>query len=552
MKAIFKLFFISILAIYINLNSLEQNEKGYILYLMHSNEIEKAMNKYQEIYKNDGHDFEILQKMSLILLKNGAKNEDNQIQQLSMLGAGLAASNASLEILEIGLDSPLIQTQQLSVHFISFLQDDNSSLALLKALKSDFLPVRMEALYSLAKRKHPHAIGQIESLMFRLPVFLKPYFPSIFALIGTEESKKYLIKFLNDQDANVRLETILSIANHSYDELLPLLRKRFPNSTTAEKEAICYTISTLKDTSCNEDLKKLAASPIENVSISASKALYFLGNEEAKNRIIELSKEENIFAVSTLGDINGSEEILYKLTKSQNKNVRLNAAIGLLKKKDIRAFEVIDNIVIKKEDIAFEPFAVGRTMMYFKIVPGALHRMKDSQFDPTISLQIREFILKEALELNEKDFLAFADKILSSNQNDIVPFLISLLENKPTEATIILLKKYSLSNNKFIKDYTNLSLYRLKVQGNYEEYISNWIKKENHIELIQLNLMGKDKEVTIEDITKEENTRLLIDMYSALAQMQDRKSLSIILNSILKTNPKNRYALAGLLIRATE
>jgi len=51
---------------------------------MHSNEIEKSFSQYQKTYENEPIDLETLQKMSLILLKIGAKSEDSEIQKLSM------------------------------------------------------------------------------------------------------------------------------------------------------------------------------------------------------------------------------------------------------------------------------------------------------------------------------------------------------------------------------------------------------------------------------------------------------------------------------------
>ncbi|MBN2479315.1 MAG: HEAT repeat domain-containing protein [Parachlamydiales bacterium] len=533
-------------------------DSRHILYLMHSNEIEKAFLEYQ---KNKSHDFEILQKMSLILLKNGAKSSDLEIQQMCMFGAGLAASSSSIDILELGLNSSVMQTQLVSLHFLSMYQDDKTDKLLTKAMGSDFLPTRLEAAYHMAKRKHPHAIGQIESLMFRLPAFLKPYFPSLFALIGTTESNKYIKKFLNDPNPDVRIETILSIANFSLDDLLPFLRKKFANATIGEKEALTYAISTLKDSSANDAIEKLAVSPVENVKISAARSLYLLGIESKKDVLIDMAKQNNLFAISNLQIVNGSEDFLYSLTKSNNKQVKFNAAISLLKRKDFRSVDpILEFLISDQNDLAFEPFfSVGRTMMYFKIVPAALHRMKDARFDPSITLSIKESILKDALELKEDDFLFIAKTIFDKNQNDLVPMLISLLENLGSEKAIELIKANSLhSKSTLIRDYCNLSLYRLKQDGPYEEYIANWIKKQNHLDIIKINISNSDKEKSksnvsnIYTLTKEESSRLLIDMYTALASKQNEQSLSIIVDSIRKTNPKNRYALAGILIRATE
>ena len=75
--------------------------------------------------------------------------------------------------------------QLLSLHFLTQFEDDKVSDLLNQAMSSDFLSTRMEAAFYMAQKKHPHATGQIEGLMFRLPPPFKPYFPSFFAILGT-------------------------------------------------------------------------------------------------------------------------------------------------------------------------------------------------------------------------------------------------------------------------------------------------------------------------------------------------------------------------------
>lgn len=536
----------------------DENDKGHILYLMHTNEIEKAFNQYQKISKST--DLETLQKMCLILLKLGAKSSDTEIQKLSMFGAGLCASNVSIDILEMGLQSSSVETQSISLHFISLLNDNKTDYLLNLAMKSDFLPTRLEAAYYMAQRKHPHAIGQIESLMFRLPTFLKPVFPQFFALIGTDNATKYLLRFLSDSNPDVRLETILSIANFNRDDLLSHIRKKFANSTIGEKEAICFALSNLKDSSCNKDLEKLAKSNIDNVKLSALRSLYLLGDHSKKEELEKLALEENLFAISILKEIPGSEETLKKLLKSKNKLAKVNAALGLLKLKDPSCINILKEILITNaKDSTLEPFqSIGRTMMYYKIVPLALYRIKDIKEDS--SLAIREAILKETLEFNEDAFFKIIKMIFDTPQNDLIPTAITLLENLSSPKAIEFLKNRAKSSLvPLIRDYANLSLYRLKQEGPYEQYVSNWIKYQSNENLIQLSLASTDKkdkknkkDDSIYSLTKEESTRLLLDMYVAIASKQDNNSLKLIIDSIKKTNPKNRYALAGLLIRSTQ
>jgi HEAT repeat protein len=553
-KKIFFLFVFFFSCVFSN----ENFDKRHILYLMHSNEIEKAFSSFQKMTSNDNYlDFETLQKMALILLKNGSKDSDDEVKQLSMFGAGLAASNASIEILEQGLNSQNFQTQMIALNFLSSLNDDRIDDLLNKAMSSDFVPIRLEAAYHMAKRKHPNALGQIESLMYKLPAFVKPYFPTLLAALGSNEAIKTLKVFLNDANPDVRIETILNLAHQNRDDMLTFIKKRAITSSVAEKEAICFALSSLKDTSSIEILKKMSLIEVENVKVQALRSLYLLGDQSAKEKLFDEAKKQSLFAISILSEIEGSEDLLYDLTKSNNALVELNSAISLYKRKDRRSLKLLKTIFIDKEkDLAFSPFlSSGRTMMYIKTLPKALGRIKESNVDLSVSLNIKNILLKESIEYNEDDFLKIASTIIDNNQLDLVPLLITLLENKKSTKVISYLKHLSKTSlTPLIKDYANLSLYRLDEKGDYENYIKNWVYKENDSKLIELNPdnIQKNENASIYDLTKEETSKLLVDMYTALASKQNERTVLILIDAIKKTNFKNRYALSGLLIKATE
>ncbi len=554
----FKTYLVVFCVLLLNVISAEaQMDKRHALYLMHNNETNRALNEYLQLSKAENAlDFEILQKMALILLKNGAKDEDLEVQQLTMFGAGLAGSNSSIDILRSGLKSSNMQTQLIALNFIANLNDDLIDESLNSAMSSDFLPTRLEAAYHMARRKHKNALGQIESLMTRLPPFIKPFFPQLFALLGTNDATKMLRRFLNDPNPDVRIESILNIANYSRDDLLPFIKKRFISSNIAEKEACAYAVGILKDSSSIDTLKKLSNSFAENVKIAALKALYILGDQEAKKGL-EKEAANSVFAIATLGEIEGSQETLYKLTKSNNHLIKINAAIALLRRKDSRSVPVLKDILITNtKDLAIQPHAtIGRTIISFKTVPASLHKVKEANVDLNLSLSIRESFLKQAVEIDEKSFLKLANMIFDKNQLDLVPVLITLLENIKSENVIDFLKDKAVSSNTpLIRDYCNLSLYRLKTEGLYEEYVKSWVIQQNQSKLLQLAPVKskKDKQESIYSLTNEETSRLLVDMYTALASKQNQKDLLILVDAIKRTNPKNRYALAGLLIRATE
>jgi hypothetical protein len=53
-------------------------------------------------------------------------------------------------------------------------------------------------------------------------------------------------------------------------------------------------------------------------------------------------------------------------------------------------------------------------------------------------------------------------------------------------------------------------------------------------------------------LTSEETSQLLIDSFVAVASRQDEKSIDFLIKAIKLGSTQNRYALVGLLMRATE
>ena len=541
------------------LHATDSADFRHALYLMHINEIEHSITRYQELAKETGkQDYEVLTRMALLLMQKGASSEDSEVQMLTMFGAGLASSALSIEILDRGLRSMDPQIQLAALHFLSFLHDDRSDEILLKAMSSEFLSTRMEAAFQMASKKHPHTVGHIEALMNRLPSLFKPYFPSFFALMGTSEAISVLKKLLQDYDPMTRVSAILSTVQYGRDDLLPWIREKIHLQNIAEQEACALAFSLFKDTSCTRQLEALACSPIDTVRLSAYKALYLLGQTTFADEIMKMAAEKNLFAISSLAEIEDSEDLLLHLMNSDDINVRINATISLLRKRDPRSLQALREILIRDvRDLSFSPLtSLGRAHMAWKVIPSATQREKDPMIDLAISYAMREGILREALELPEADFLDVARMVFESKQNDLVPLLIILLENLRTDGATALLKDQATKiGSPLIRNYANLSLYRLKQSGPYEEHIRGWILNQDQADLICLypllplkNRMESNEYI----LSAKETSKLLIDTYSAIASRQDEKSIDLILEAIKRGNSKNRYALAGLLIRAIE
>lgn len=531
--------------------------KLHALYLMQQNQVEEALERYREFSQVTGkQDFELLQQMGQLFLQKGAMSPDPQTFLMTLFGAGLSGSVHSLDILEKGLFHPEPQVQLLALHFLTRMEDDRIHELLNRAMSSEFLSTRMEAAYGMATRKHPNAVGQIEGLMVRLPPAFKPYFPSLFALLGTPEATQALRRLIEDPDPQVRVESILNVARLGRDDFLPLLRKRLSNHHLAELEAVCYAMGLLKDSSSLPKLKKLASSSLDSVRLAALFALFQLGDRTLLPQVEEMAKGHNLFAITLLGSLPGTEELLAKLASSDDLQVRMNAASALLQKRDPRCLSpLLEMLILDQRDLAFHPFAsVGRTLTAWKAVPSAQLRADDPTLDLSLSLSIREHLLRESIHLPEATFLAIGKEIFAHQQNDLVPTLISLLENLQTAGAIALLKEGSLKKTSpLIRDYCHLALYRLKEED--EEYVHRWVMRQKEAELIRLRplLPWKYRTYSAElTLTPEETSRLLIETFLSMAQRREEKSIAFLLEAIQKGNPDNRYALMGLLMQATE
>ena len=537
----------------------EENTKLQSLFLMQQNKIEESIDRYRQYTSMTGaHDFEMLQQMGLTLLLKGIQNEDHQTFLMSLFGAGLSGSTHALGILEHGINHPDPQTQLMALHFIAKIDDDRTDDLLNRAMNSDYLSTRMEAAFYLAQRKHPHAVGQIEGLMFRLPPMFKPFFPSLFALIGTNDATASLKRLIEDPDPQVRVESILQVAHLGRDDFLPLLRKRLSHSNVAELEATAYSMGALKDSASIPKLKRLAITSADSVRIASALALAELGERSLLSQIEELAKKKNLFAISALGQVTGCEETLAELLRSPDLQVRLNACIALLQRKDPRCLPVLTEIlVLDSRDLAFQPFnSIGRTITGFKGIPSAELRAKDPTIDLSYSLAIREHMLRESIHLPEESFLQLARHLFNKQQNDLVPSLITLLENLQTDGAKNLLKNgTSRVTSPLIRDYCHLALYRLKEEGPYEEYMTRWIMQQKDAELIRLRPILPWKFRMDEadyTLTPEETSKLLIDAFFSVASRRSEQSVAFMLEAIQHGNPINRYALMGLLMRATE
>jgi HEAT repeat protein len=554
------LFVIFCASVFSNETSSQLGIKEQIGFLLRSEGVERGVELYQKHHQQlQAHDFELLEQMAILTLEKASHEDVLEKQLLSIFGLKIAGVSSSIDligILEKGIKTSHLEIQLLSIQFLGQLQDDRSEELLTKAMSSPFFLARMEAAVQLTERKARKAVGQIEALMHKVPAPFRAYFPPFFAQIGTSEAIGVLKHLIDDPDVHVRIASLLSASFSARDDLLPLIRQHMTHANTAEKEACVTALGVLGDSHSIPLIKKCAAASSPFLRLAALRALYTLGDESAKEEIISMAREKNLFAIAMLSEIPSTEDLLAELMKDDQIQVRFNAAISLLRHRDPRSLKTIQEILIKDtRDLGFQPqFSVGGSLSALKIIPSSKQHEKMSPYDmQAMTLSIKETVLRECLELPEEVFLKLAEIIFKSSQTELIPLLISLLENKSTPQAIQLLKQnVQKSAAPLVRGYCILSLFRLKEEGPYEQMLYDSLEQKKLIRFRPLLPRTSHFKDASFELTPEESSRLLIDSYAAIADRHEHKSIGILLNALKNSNPKNRPIIAGLLLRAIQ
>lgn len=528
-----------------------------ILFQIRRGHIEDAIDLYrQRVELNGRADHELLQQIGLALLDYGSTSQDPETQLLATFGAGIALNERATHILARGLESSHPQIAVASLSLLAERQTDSADQLIQRAINSPNLGMRLEAIYQLAKKKHPAAVGQSEALMAKLPPMTWFLFAEIFATIGDARSIRQLRRLMNHELGEVRLSAILAAADHGRDDLLPQIRQLATHLDTNQQEACAGALGLFRDQNAIDRLKALADGKSANVRLAAAIALVKLGCIEYGQRIFNMAKEGNTLALFALGDVEGYEDFLAAQIGSPHTNIDLNATLALLVRRDVRCVPGIKRILLgDNRHLAFvKVVSQGKTLVGWKAVSST--SLADTPVALELSTAMRESCLRAATNLPESAFLSLAEAVLSEQQNDLVPVAVQMLENLGNDDAIALLKKYQQKvGAPLVRNSCNLALFRLDIEGPYAEGLRTWVKEQADVELIRFRpLVPRElsESGALHQLTPEETSRLFLTSIEALASRQDDHGVNVLLNLIRDGNPKNRYALAGVLIRTIQ
>jgi len=531
--------------------------QGQILFLLQQGEHEQALKLYQSKFQVSGqHDFELLHQIGLRILDFGFRQNDPECQLLALFGAGVSAHEDVYYILEESIKNRYSIIQLVALGALARFQNDRADQAMMRALGAPSLEVRYEAIHQLCKKKHPLAVSQAESLMYKTPRAYMAIYPPLFAMVGDSHSTRILRKLLNQSSKDVRLAVILSVAKYQRDDLLPQIRQQSSQLQFALQEASACAFGVLKDEESIPKLEKLISSQYPTVALAAHVALYQLGREDSIKAIEQAAQKEDLFAVSALGSLPDHPKVLLELIKKPNLQIRLNAVIALLEQHHPRALELIGEVIIRdKKDLAFTVYqSPGHAFKAWKVISSASQLLKDDIKAYLEHLEFKESLLEKVCELSQSHFISLSHQIFSKQQNDLVPHIVELLENLGTVEAIACLKQHQQQlGAPLVRHYCNLALYRLQEPGPYAEQLRQWVKTQSQTQFIRFQPfspweLGENSYT----LTPEETSKLLIEAFETFANQQDTQGIETLIEAIATGHAKNKYALAGLLLRATQ
>lgn len=498
----------------------------------------------------------LVEEMALALLSKGVQSNDPEVAILALFGASVSMNEKAEALIEQAYHSSHPQIQLAALSMLARSKSESSLFVLNQAIGASHPLIRLEAAYLLAERRAPQASIKIESLMQKMPEEVHFLFPRLFALIGDEMSTKTLRRLLSHSDEKVRVEAILAIGKAGRDDLSRDIRRNLSHPDALSKEAASVAIGQLRDESAVPLLIKLSKSGTTSVKIAALKSLKIFNYEESLEALEKFALDGNLFAISILAAYPEAKPTLRRLMSHTDKSVRANTTLALLTLRDPKAAEGLSDLLIKdRRDICYVPVATpAGGLTAFKAVPSAKQNLSEGPTHFELSLQLREEALQRALELDNETFYPIARMILNEGQNDLVPLLMTLLENKGTDSIDFLKEEEQRAGAPYIRAYAALTLFRMRENGHYEKKLKNWIKSESTLDLVKFRpfIPWELRQGNSFELTPNEKASLWISILEAFIGEDPDKAIDLLLEMIGANAGKNRFVFAGLLLRSIQ
>jgi|GEM_PF-1960411 len=536
--------------------------KSHILYLVSKGDHVKGLKKYQEYYqKSQEHDFFLLREIALHIIEDGLTKGSEIDSLLALIAIEISNETSFTHYLGKLITSRFFPVQAKTLSVLKSIDNEYSDMLIKSCLSSNFIMLRLQALSILVQKHNQTALGQVEALMNSVHKHYHPLFVDFFALSGTKYAISMMKQMMSDKDLNLNLATILAARNHRIEELIPNLRNSLTHTSPFIQEAAAFALGSFHDAHSISKLEHLSNSPHLETKLAALHALYILGKTEVKEKIHELARGGNLFAIRLIATISESEKTLHEIYYSDDNLLRINSALSLLDQKDPLCLKVIKDLIFLDPTNHYLEICSSQGRSYFAIKIKPLASLEEKQMVQMVqqqTLMIQNDLLKKSIELPRALFMTLIEEIFLTKRNHLIPTAISLLENfDDKEAYEILEHKAKMPGAPFIRTCCHLSLWKSTRKEIHKEAIIGWIKEFGKNELIQVSekpTQKSEKKGSIPgyELTLEEKSHLLIEAFLHICATHEKSGLDCIIEAMISGHEKNRTPLAGVLLKTIQ
>lgn len=520
-------------------------------------EITQALDSYLAYFeKEKKHSTELLKEIAFTILEEGLHSPDLEDQLLALYGFSLSGETSSLHYLHSCLHSHHPVVQGAAIRQLAQMHDDRVNDLLLLGMRSDYLPIRLEALHHLVTRKARFSLGHVDSLMNLLPARFRFHFVPFYALHGSNEANIILKQMITESNIDVQIAVLNACSQFVKEDLLQNVRAALSHTNPMVKEAAASACGKLQDLDAIKFLKEAELSSFKDTSLAATFALFSLGEKDAHLPILSLAKDGNLFAISLLASVEEGIPLLTNLLSHKDSNICVNACLSLLAHKQTCTLPTVAHILtLDLKDLLFAPIASsgGSLMAWSSYSPDLLTDPMEKKWVLSSMQKLQEQVLAQTMLFSEQDALRIAEKILQNSQNHLVPALMQHLENIDSENVRVFLRKHAKNNPNILKNaYCNLTLYKLDDGPEHQASFLAWVAKQKNVPTITLQPLLENRDLLNSpfELHPEETSRCFLDALIAVSTKHEPENIPILLQTMKTGSEKNRFTLAGLLLQS--
>ncbi|MCH9621364.1 MAG: hypothetical protein S4CHLAM20_07840 [Chlamydiia bacterium] len=536
--------------------------KSQILYLMSKGDQVGALRKYRQYFKKTGqHNYKLLREMSLAIIEQAVSWGEEEDTLLSLIAMEIAQEDSFTHHLGKLIHSKYYPVQAKTLSLLRRIDNEYSEMLIKSCLSSQFIMLRLEALSILVQKHNESALGQVEALMNMVHHFYHPMFVDFYALAGTKYAISVMKQMISNKNLNLNLATILAARNYRIEEMIPNLRHSLTHTSPIIQEAAAVALGSFSDSYSLSRLKTLSTSSHEETKLAALLALYSMDQKDYKDEIINLAKNGNLFAISSLASLDNTRRALHEIYYSDDNNLRINSALSMLEKKNPLSIPVIKDLITLDSNVFYIEVvnSPGKCFRALRLKP--LSSLEKKEMIPMVkshTVMIQNQILSKTIDLPRDKFMKIIDDIFLKKRNTLIPTAIALLENfDDDESKAYLSKKATMPGAPFIRTACHLSLWKSTKKKQHKEAITSWIKQFGKHEMISIQQKSTDKDskknqISEYELSLEEKSHLLIQAFLNISYSREKAGLDCILEAMINGHEKNRIPLAGVLLKTIQ